>query len=635
MKLEYLVGIDYGDGETTAAIISISGNDKPRSLQIAKGAAKNLKKVDSAIVYVDDPKQGKIWRLPTNSDYMNASLETHFKRRPEDYNNDTVKYEAFCEFVTKIFERICINNSELKYNPATGEKNFLLYIACPSRWALGPDGSPRADSILKYKEIIADRIPVDAVIKESDAAFFHFLSKGLFKSGSKYLVIDYGSSTIDYTYYEWKNIRELPKFDGTLGYAYGAAKVEHSWLDHIKKQNTAHYTSKYDYLKALIKETYPNNPHLYPKIENGIRHKLKAYKEDYYSRDDESPDESPVDRSWQELISMPLKNFVLAADDSMLFSQLYTSKTIETEVLKKYKEDIEEELIRIRDKSWKPDNIMITGGASRMGWVNPMVRKVFKETNPFVKVKTDTETASYVVAYGIVSYMRRLHDYKVSFKIKRNELLQGECSKNKIEKLLSDAINGVVKDVFMKKLNETKLDFIYSDHNLNYLAKAINSYAANMGNALSCKEKEECNIKIAEHMETSIRSAIENVVHNSFKSNFKLDLYVDTKLDFTDVITSSFKLDAQATKFVKSAACKYVCLLPWEGVEHVNMHKVRTDVDIRSKIGVELESIYESKKININIGSNAAWKNSIVDKILNSVNRYLDEAQNKWPFDIY
>ena len=65
------------------------------------------------------------------------------------------------------------------------------------------------------------------------------------------------------------------------------------------------------------------------------------------------------------------------------------------------------------------------------------------------------------------------------------------------------------------------------------------------------------------------------------------------------------------------------------------MHKVRTDVDIRSKIGVELESIYESKKININIGSNAAWKNSIVDKILNSVNRYLDEAQNKWPFDIY
>ena len=121
MELEYFVGIDYGDGETTAAIISINDNDKPRSLQIAKGSAKNLKKVDSAIVYVDDPKQGKTWRLPTNSDYMNASLETHFKRRPEDYNNDTLKYEAFCEFVTKIFERICINNSELKYNPATGE----------------------------------------------------------------------------------------------------------------------------------------------------------------------------------------------------------------------------------------------------------------------------------------------------------------------------------------------------------------------------------------------------------------------------------------------------------------------------------------------------------------------------------
>lgn len=640
MKIEYLVGIDYGDGETTAAIVNINGNEDARSLQIAKGSAKDQKKVDSAIVFKEDSIKGKIWRLPTNTDYVNAHLETHFKRRPEAYNNLPLKLEAFKEFVSKIFERIWKNNSELEYDPATGKKNFLLYVACPSKWALDSNDNENVESIIKYKDIISTKIPVDAVIKESDAAFFHFLSKNLFNSGRNYLVIDYGSSTIDYTYYQWNESGKSIKFDGSDGHKYGAAKVEQCWLEHIKKTSPKDadssyslYQSTYEYLRNVIKETFPPDPRLYPNIESGIRHKLKAHKEDYYSRSSED-DTNAVDTDWEDIISTHTCNFVPSAEYRLFFNQRYTSDIVENEVLFDYKKDIEDEFIRIRDKSWTPDNIMITGGASRMGWVNPLVRKVFEKVNPSVKVQTDTETASYVVAFGIVSYMRKLIEYRKQFPIKKNELLTQHCSKGKLESLLADAINSIVKEIFINKLREINNNFISCDHNLNYLASNLDEYASNLGRSLSTSELAECNAKIAAFIANSIKSSVERIIHNSFKSSFKLDLYINTKLDFTNIITSSFQIDAQASKFVKQAACPYVCL-PWETVDHISMYKERTDTTTRIKIANSLESIYKNKNINIDISSSTEWKDSVISNIEESIKRYLEEAENKWPFDIY
>ena len=56
--------------------------------------------------------------------------------------------------------------------------------------------------------------------------------------------------------------------------------------------------------------------------------------------------------------------------------------------------------------------------------------------------------------------MRKLIEYRKLFPIKKNELLTQHCSKGKLESLLANAINSIVKEIFINKLREINNNFI-------------------------------------------------------------------------------------------------------------------------------------------------------------------------------
>lgn len=85
--------------------------------------------------------------------------------------------------------------------------------------------------ILEYKKFISSIIPVDWIIKESDAAYFKFKAKNNF-SNSSVLVVDIGSSTIDFTAYD-VNVSK-PSTDGKK---HGASAVENLINKYFEEHN--------------------------------------------------------------------------------------------------------------------------------------------------------------------------------------------------------------------------------------------------------------------------------------------------------------------------------------------------------------------------------------------------------------
>ena len=208
---KYLVGIDFGDGETTASLIKVRDDgtlSEPSKLRIVKDTAITDTKVESAVVKRPNEDSYRLSRADYDTIY--DSYEDNFKLRPDKYLLPKFKRKkiAFINFIKTVFEGILQeNNSEpkLEYDKLTGEKNFYLCIACPSRW-----DSQEIPYILKYKELMREHhIPVDAIIKESDAAFFHFHKNHTIPNDdSNILIIDDICSKGGTFYHSAKRLKE-------------------------------------------------------------------------------------------------------------------------------------------------------------------------------------------------------------------------------------------------------------------------------------------------------------------------------------------------------------------------------------------------------------------------------------------
>ena len=212
-KHQYVIGIDFGHGETSAAYCSIGWDSNKGQLSGVKDIdfGSNTKVIPSAISITTDGKAyiGDAAFLP---EVLNkAEANVCFKKKPE--NIDGSAEQLMMRFMKEVYNTIRERNSAL-----FTDGNHLVYIATPSGW------NETAKDL--YGQMAAKAgLPMGGITSESRAAFIkaqqdpdsglpQYIDKGA-------IVFDMGSSTLDFTYLTRDNVNPIDWGDDC-----GASKVE-------------------------------------------------------------------------------------------------------------------------------------------------------------------------------------------------------------------------------------------------------------------------------------------------------------------------------------------------------------------------------------------------------------------------
>lgn len=191
-KYEYVIGIDLGHGETSAAICPLQWDIPAEQLDPAKDLEMggNKKVIPSAITILDNGT-AYIGDSAFNPEILKqADVHVCFKKAPKDMNGEAEK--LMIRYMQEVYRRIRENNSAM-----LTDSNHLVYIATPSGW-----DKQTQDLYLQMAKQAG--LPISGLTKESRAAFVraqHDVTSGIGKYIEKGAVVfDMGSSTLDFTY---------------------------------------------------------------------------------------------------------------------------------------------------------------------------------------------------------------------------------------------------------------------------------------------------------------------------------------------------------------------------------------------------------------------------------------------------
>lgn len=384
MEKEYIVGIDFGHGETSAWAVPLDiriGSEIGGSLKL-KATTKESERSYYSIIY-DNPEYG--YSLKN----MRGNIVAGFKDKVSalDQPQNAKKREAYTEYIKQIYACLLKHNTALRVDN-NGDTNFYLCIACPTKWS-----QDDKDAYIEFFNNALSEFGIEVmwVINESDAAYFTHGS--IDKYADKcVLIIDYGSSTIDYTVvHQGKKIS-----DDNWSNRLGASHVEESILNEYR--DTEDYQDKVAATKAKLAEINMNHIDITSCINFNIRI-AKEYSVTYgnypnldvnYNLIREQTDYGSTDafkaekRKYKFEIECQIDKSIEKYQNKVIadFTQLNTE-------------------IQKRIGNQKIDCVILSGGACLMPWVSDAVNDIFKPLN----IEIDNQ-ASFVVAKGIALYAR-------------------------------------------------------------------------------------------------------------------------------------------------------------------------------------------------------------------------------------
>lgn len=457
-KHQYLLGIDFGHGETSADICKILWDEKyetvstnpPESIEIFPGS--EGKQVESVLIedktdpikikyYIGKAAVRKYQKLcqGTCSDDNTYYLYQYFKKRPSEMTEKD--REIMMTFMKEIYKQIRRQREELN------DENHLVYIACPSNTNKWSD-----NELINYSQIASEAglpiVKLDdsniGIIRESRAAFIKARldpeSKASIKEGV--LLIDFGSSTIDFTYYSTHI--DKPIDDGD--YENGASQVEKTIFKYIKEN--------YYEVKEFTEK--------YISAENITILGIRNCKEEYYTYNYEDLD-----------VAIPLSLMTLGerADKKISLS----SAQIE-DILGGYISSIRNAFKKFNDDYLKDKPIKLiylAGGASRMGFVKNIAREVFNYKDLFYQDKNPSLTISNGIALAGRADLRTWAMY--------NKLINSDEVKN--ANIADPTIDLASKNIAKFILNE--IGSIYNEFKTNKNIATIKSLENAIRNRLS------------------------------------------------------------------------------------------------------------------------------------------------------
>jgi len=341
-KIEYVIGIDFGHGETSAALCPLQWDVLPSQLEQAKDLEMggNKKVIPSAITILDNGN-AYIGDAAFNPEILRqAEVRVCFKKAPKDINGESEK--LMIRFMKEVYKRIRENNSGL-----LTDTNHLVYIATPSGW-----DKPTQDLYLQMAKDAG--LPIAGLTKESRAAFVraqHDTTSGIGRNVDKgAIVFDMGSSTLDFTYMN-KNLPNLIDF----GYDCGASAVEKTIYE-VKREEE-------DCIQEFEKK--------FPRLVDFLVFEARKVKEQIYI--------DPTLRVRKTI------NFEDIVDDKDLederFRLVFQPGDLTKQLTEKgYIQQIADAMADYRENHIKGQNIFgvfMTGGASRMDFLKPLICKYF------------------------------------------------------------------------------------------------------------------------------------------------------------------------------------------------------------------------------------------------------------------
>lgn len=364
-KIKYIIGIDFGHGETSAAVCNLDENDNPHDIEF-----QGKYSIPTAIYAEKTTENGNQKFSLGHSAFAkinsgeSGQFDSYFKDSPNNMNDEQKK--SLKLFFKAVYDHI-------KKSLQLGEDDHAVFIACPSnsdRWNEGAKHDYLQLALDAGLPVINDNYSgysIEGIIRESRAAYIQILKEKTNRGGV--LVIDFGSSTIDITYHEGEG-NPIDK-----SYQNGAQWVETAILKSLEKD-----VSEGDNIKRLEK---------YEHGYEGAKFEIRKSKERFYQ--EECTSELQFSLNYKALSRKQM--------NVDTYRGFLVEKKL-NKLLEPYMKQIHESFKDFKDTCLENKNIallVITGGASRM----PFIKDIAK--NEFGIEAADDKAPSLTVSRGIAS----------------------------------------------------------------------------------------------------------------------------------------------------------------------------------------------------------------------------------------
>lgn len=372
-KHQYIIGIDFGHGETSAAICKIEW-DKDAGMRET-----NVQDIDMDVNARKKVIISSICRRIDGGFYIgdeafehmtdNNGIRICFKNKPESLEGDAEK--LMMDYMRTVYARI-----REGFSDELTDTNHVVYIARPSGWV-----EEEAKELYRQMALNAG-IPLAGLTSESRAAIFYAKSPNVnfSKEISKgAIVFDLGSSTLDFTYLS----DESTPID--YGYNLGASIIDEAILKYI--------LSRHPTVNDFVTQ--------YPEYRDSLKFRARKFKEEAYGRTEGSKlideftlrkfikeDSDAYDEYGGAFVSLYFKN-IMELNDMVNQSTHYLDRMCEG--LKDFRDN------HIPGK--KVNGVFLTGGASRMNFIRPLIADVFGLSDD--KVRIDNDNPSLTISRGI------------------------------------------------------------------------------------------------------------------------------------------------------------------------------------------------------------------------------------------
>ena len=521
-KIEYVIGIDLGHGETSAAICPIQKGVDAKDLEPAKDLEMggNKKVMPSAIAILPNGN-AYIGEAAFNPEILKqAQVRVCFKQRPENIEGEAE--QLMIRFMKEVYHRIRENNSGM-----LNDDNHLVYIATPSGW----DKNAQA----RYLQMgVAAGLPMGGITKESRAAFVRAqqdVTSGLGKKIHKgAIVFDMGSSTLDFTYMN----SELP---GLIDYGYdcGASFIEKAIFSEKEKEdeNIQLFEKKYPDLKDyLIFEARKIKEQIY--FDPTLKVKKSINFDDFV--DDEDLEDERFRLSFQpgELNRFLRDNGFLANIESAMTD--YINNHI---------------------KGHKIYGVFMTGGASRMDFLKDMICKSWGlESNQVYR----DQDPSLTISQGVAEVARmdlQTEGMDEGLEESISTLANGDSVFNEFSELLG----GTLKARVPEKVAEVLVAFRDDDEawTLYGLQNVLSQVIEEDVSETIAQAPDMLSLAIEQQTET-IRTKVEAIVAHYSGEGIEVSIPdiqisdIDVNIDLTSIVDSiSSTIEVKSNNWVKYA----------------------------------------------------------------------------------
>lgn len=527
-EIKYVVGIDLGHGETSAALCPLQW-DSPESQWEAPTdieMGNNRKVIPSAITVLPDGRAFIGDKAFDPEILKHANSHVCFKQKPVNLNGEPEK--LMIRFMREVYNLIRENTSGI-----LNDTNHLVYIATPSGWDTA--------SQKLYKEMAKQAgMPIFDVTKESRAAYIrglHNPASGLsqnVRNGA--IVFDMGSSTLDFTYLSDKIERPID-----FGYDCGASYIEKFMYGQKRKEEGVRlFEERYPDLAACllfearnVKEQVYFNP--------GMKVKKNIHLDEIVEDDD------------------------LDETVKFLYQPNELNDQLEQNGYLKQIEDAMRDFVNRHINNAPIYGVFLTGGASRMDFIIPLVSKCFGVNKESISRDQDP---SLTISQGVAEVARM--DIRTSGADEGiEEMINSLVEDDRIFDTFVDKFAWDLYDSMTDEMGSIVVGFGESDddYSLNDLSAALESQVEESIEAFSEKVPEYIGAAINEHT-GEIQKKVEDIVSVYSKQGIavtlpRLEVSTNIQMDsnMSEVIHDISSAIAAQSSDWKSAIADAIALL--------------------------------------------------------------------------